>query len=190
MDSVLIVTNSNNDNEEILRLLKLWGTFNISSIKSNIEARTILLERDFDIVIISDIYLDEFSSELALLASKISRAGVIYLLKNEIDIHVAEKLENQGILIVYSPITKSNFNTAFKTALAMNRRLAEMELEVAKLRKNLEELKLISRAKCMLVQHLKIDEEKAHKYIEKHAMDYRLTRKEIATKIINHYKKK
>ena len=190
MDTILIVANSDKDNEDILKYLKPWGAFNIVYAKNNIEARKILTEREFDIVIISVVFLDELSSEIATLAGTTGRAGVICLLKNEIDIHVASKLESHGILMVYSPITKKDFNFAFKTASAMNHRLLEMEREISKLRKNLEELKIISRAKITLVHHLKFDEEKAHKYIEKQAMDNRLTRKEVAKKIINFYRQK
>lgn len=59
--------------------------------------------------------------------------------------------------------------------------------ESAKLEKKLEDMKLVSRAKLLLITNLGISEESAHKYIEKEAMDSRLTRVEVAQTIIKQY---
>ncbi len=51
----------------------------------------------------------------------------------------------------------------------------------------MEETKLVNRAKCVLIQNLKLTESQAHRYIEKQAMDTRQTKKEIAQKILTTY---
>ena len=48
-------------------------------------------------------------------------------------------------------------------------------------------MKLINRAKFMLMQYLGFDENQAHKYLEKQAMDKRITRLEVAIEIIKIY---
>ena len=51
----------------------------------------------------------------------------------------------------------------------------------------LEELRVVSRAKCLLVEYLHIGEREAHRYIEKQAMDLRVTKKVIAEDILKTY---
>ena len=48
-------------------------------------------------------------------------------------------------------------------------------------------LRLVSRAKCCLVEHEQMTEAEAHRYIEKQAMDTRRDRTEIAQEILENY---
>ena len=56
-----------------------------------------------------------------------------------------------------------------------------------KLQKKIEEIRLVDRAKCVLIQYLNMTEAEAHRYIEKQAMDMRKTKKTIAENILNTY---
>jgi len=51
----------------------------------------------------------------------------------------------------------------------------------------LRDMKLIDRAKCVLVQYLRISEAEAHRQIQKRAMDMRLTQTEVAQDILKTY---
>jgi len=51
----------------------------------------------------------------------------------------------------------------------------------------IEEVRLIDRAKSVLIQYLKLTEPQAHRFIEKRAMDMRMTRKEVAESILKTY---
>ena len=52
---------------------------------------------------------------------------------------------------------------------------------------DMEDLKIINRAKLLLVQQLKMTEAEAHRYIEKQAMDTCRKRRAIAENIIRAY---
>ena len=56
-----------------------------------------------------------------------------------------------------------------------------------KLQKKIEEIRLVDRAKCALIQYLNMTEATAHRYIEKQAMDTRRTKSAIAKDILNTY---
>ena len=58
---------------------------------------------------------------------------------------------------------------------------------VNELKNKIEDIKVIDRAKCCLIEKEKQTEDEVHKYIEKLAMDMRLSRREIADKIIERY---
>lgn len=51
----------------------------------------------------------------------------------------------------------------------------------------MDEMSLIDRAKRALMLYLNMSEPTAHRYIEKRAMDMRLTKKEIAKNILKTY---
>ena len=48
-------------------------------------------------------------------------------------------------------------------------------------------MRLVDRAKCTLVQYLGFTEAQAHRYLEKQAMDMRMTRREVAEEILRTY---
>ncbi|MBQ2927928.1 MAG: ANTAR domain-containing protein, partial [Oscillospiraceae bacterium] len=51
----------------------------------------------------------------------------------------------------------------------------------------MEEIRIVNRAKWLLISELKFDEPGAHRYIEKQAMDRCVSRKDIAEEIITTY---
>ena len=50
------------------------------------------------------------------------------------------------------------------------------------------DIRIINRAKLLLVQHLQMTETEAHKYIEKQAMDRCVTKRAVAEQILSTYK--
>ncbi len=63
--------------------------------------------------------------------------------------------------------------------------LRTLEAEVADLAERLETRKLVDRAKGALMTQLKISEAEAFRWIQKTAMDRRLSMKEVAEAVIN-----
>ena len=59
--------------------------------------------------------------------------------------------------------------------------------ENSKLTQKIEDVRIIDRAKCLLISYLKVNEQEAHRYIEKQAMDMRITRREVAEGILKTY---
>jgi response regulator NasT len=55
------------------------------------------------------------------------------------------------------------------------------------LHRKIEELRIVNRAKYILMQYLSFTEEQAHRYIEKQAMDLRQTKIKIAENILKTY---
>ena len=64
-------------------------------------------------------------------------------------------------------------------------RISELEREVATLSERLETRKLVDRAKGLLMSQLKVTEPDAFRWIQKTAMDRRLSMKEVATLVID-----
>ena len=101
---------------------------------------------------------------------------------------VSAKMEMIGALTVAKPLSKSVFDSAFRLAAATRMRICLFKKENDRLRSRYEELRLVSQAKCCLIEYRDYTEEEAHKYIEKRAMDERRTKRDIAEDVIETYK--
>lgn len=64
-----------------------------------------------------------------------------------------------------------------------------MERENKDLAAKIDGIRLVNRAKWALIEHLGMTEDQAHRYIEKQAMDARVSKKEVAEGIIRTYEK-
>ena len=70
---------------------------------------------------------------------------------------------------------------------AVRIQLEQMQHKTEKLEAKVADIRIINRAKLLLVQHLQMTETEAHKYIEKQAMDTSMRRRTIAENIIRTY---
>ena len=150
------------------------------------EAKRILVTDPVDIVIINSPLSDEFGTELALDLSQ-GTAGILLLVKNDYFDQVCYKVENDGILTVAKPGSKQMIYGAIKLLTAMSSKLGKMEKRNRTLQEKMEDIRAVNRAKWLLIENLKMTEKDAHYYIEKQAMDTRLSRKEVAENIIRTY---
>ena len=66
-------------------------------------------------------------------------------------------------------------------------RMRRMEAKQATVEDKIQEIRLVNKAKWALIQCLGMTEEEAHRHIEKRAMDERLTRREVANRILSTY---
>ena len=62
-----------------------------------------------------------------------------------------------------------------------------MQSENAKLQRKLDEGRIIDRAKGILIKYLSMTEPQAHKYLERQAMDLRISKTEVAKRLLSTY---
>ena len=96
-------------------------------------------------------------------------------------------LSEQGVLLLSKPFSTALFVQAMHMAAAGNHRLLRARQENARLQEKIAQVRLVSRAKCCLVEHEHMTEAEAHRYIEKQAMDTRRDRTEIAQEVLENY---
>lgn len=150
------------------------------------EARRMLVSAVVDIVIINTPLSDDFGMELAadLADSSIS---ILLLVKNELVEQIAYKAVDMGILTLGKPNTSGALFGAIRLLTAMSVRLRKMEKKNKTLQEKMSDIRIVNRAKWLLIEHHHMTEKDAHYYIEKQAMDTRLSRKEVAESIIRTY---
>lgn len=150
------------------------------------EARRMLLNAPVDIVIINTPLKDDFGTELALDLADGS-AGVLLLVKNELYDQICYKVEDSGVLTLGKPTSRQGFYSAVKLLTAMSARLSKLEKANHTLQEKMADIRVVNRAKWLLIEHHHMKEQDAHYFIEKQAMDTRLSRREVAENIIRSY---
>lgn len=150
------------------------------------EVRRMLLDTPVDLVIINTPLPDDFGVELALDLAE-NPMGVLLLVKNEVYDQVCYKVEDSGVLTLAKPMTRQSFYGAVKLLTAMSARLSKMEKQNRTLQEKMADIRVVNRAKWLLIEHHHMKEEDAHYFIEKQAMDTRMSRREVAENIIRTY---
>ena len=131
------------------------------------------MDGEFDLVLVNTPLPDEFGHELAQLAAGETTAGVILLAKAEIADSVAEKVEDDGVFVVPKPLSRVLFMQALRMTRAARSRLNGLQNENRRLQKRIEDIRLVDRAKCLLIECCGMSEPEAHSYIEQQAMNRR-----------------
>jgi response regulator NasT len=130
---------------------------------------------------------DETGLELAIDLAKRTTATVILLVKTELAPMVSDAATEAGVLIVTKPVIPQLFEQAIRVGLACRNRMLLYKSENERLQKKYEELKIVDRAKCLLIEHMRITEEEAHRVLEKEAMNARIPRVRVAKQVLERF---
>ena len=187
LNSVLLVSSSVKGLEMLAGFLKTSNSGQFSTAQSGAAARRLLAGCDFDLVVINSPLSDELGDELAEFVTSATLSGVILIVKNDYSDEIASKVEECGVLVLPKPFSRQMFFQQLHLAVASRMRLMGLHRENLKLKRKVNEMKIIDRAKCLLIQHEGMTEEDAHRYIEKYSMNNRMTRGETAHAIAEQY---
>ena len=154
---------------------------------SGAETRRALGEDDWPLLVINTPLSDESGIDLAIDAASHTATSVLMLVKAELADQVQAQLENYGVFVVAKPVARPLFDQAIRYAAVLRNRLMTVCAEKAKLEKKLADVRVVDRAKCLLIQYRGLTEEQAHRALEKQAMDTRQTRVAVAQTVIDHY---
>ena len=111
------------------------------------------------------------------------------MVNSELFDEVNYKVQDLGVFTVSKPVNATIMSQTLKMLCSMRERLLRMEQKQKSFEEKMEEIKLVNRAKLLLVENLHLTEEQAHKFIEKNAMNERKSKVFVAGKIIEEYKK-
>ncbi|SHI60430.1 ANTAR domain-containing response regulator [Pseudobutyrivibrio xylanivorans] len=184
MDRALIVCDNEKGTSFYKSFLKENGYMDMVDVTSGPMAKRAILDYDFDICIINGPIGGASGEELSKDIAEKNICQVILFVKAERLEEISAQVEDYGVITVGKPINKQLFWQALKLAKVAQRRINMAQKENEKLERKLADMKVISRAKILLMVENNISEEEAHKLIEKQAMDRRMTRIEIAREIV------
>ena len=178
--SVLVVSASAKFNESVRGLLPERFYWPVTVLTDAAGARRELLENSYDLVVINTPLPDEFGTRLAQDICQHSAAGVLLLVKAEHFPDIDGRLTPQGVLVLSKPMSTQLFTQSLRLLCGTRERLRGLE--------KMEEIRLVNRAKWLLIGELNMTEQEAHRYIEKQAMDRCVTKRAVAEQILSTYK--
>ena len=186
---VLLISSSKNFAASIINALA-YEPYEISVIDTIQKAKRLVIEKDFDILIINAPVVDDFGIDFAIDEALRDISGVLIFANAKYEAEIYYKTYQYGILTLVKP---STYGILLQSLRLLSSSLIKKEMLFEKktdLKIRLEEIKIINTAKLLLIEHKQISEDEAHKYIEKKAMDFRVSKIKIANEIIDEYYKK
>lgn len=158
--------------------------FELTTTSDFNEARRLAAERTFNIIIADS--GDGFDTDFAINVAD-SYSTVLLLVPNEHFDEISYRVEGYGILTITKPFEPFYLYNMMKIAIAVQYKVQILSSQTTKLKVKMEEIKLVNRAKMLLISNLNMSESEAHHYLEKEAMDRGLKRTAVAEEILKTY---
>jgi response regulator NasT len=119
-------------------------------------------------------------------AAKIIEIAPVLMLTAFSQKELVERARDAGVMAyVVKPFTIGDLMPAIEIAISRHKQMKTLATEVADLHDRLETRKIIDKAKGILMSALSLSEPEAFSWIQKAAMDRRLTMKEVALAVID-----
>ena len=180
--SILIVSASEQFDAVVKKSLKNFIT--IDRVCSVATARRHILERYYDLVVVCAPMPDETGEEFVLDTAERCNASVLLVVPQEVYEDALDHVTDHGVLVVSKADPPSHIDKAIRLLTAMQNRLHMLEKKTLTVEEKMEEIRIVSRAKILLVEKRHMTEEEAHRYIGKYAMDHGLSKRRVAEKLL------
>ena len=187
MKKTLLVSASEQSAKALAQLLRQEGYPSVTTVYAAYSARERSEETAYDLIVINAPLIDENGVRLAEHFAQTTRASVMVIAPQKSADELSDLLNSRGVMVIAKPVNKHLFHHYLLFADCFRSRLLRVEQENERLRHMVEDLKIIDRAKLLLVTCLNMSEEQAHRYLEKQAMDLRTTRLAVAKQVIQTY---
>ena len=185
--SVLVVSASSTFNSSLQALLPISKFSPVRFEGSVSSAKRTLLERSFDFILINSPLPDDTGMRFAIDLSDLKSTVALLMVRSELYISTYNKVAEHGVYVLSKPVSKSVIAQSVDWMIATRERLKKFEKKTLSTEEKIQEIRIVNRAKWILISELKMTEENAHKYIEKQAMDRCVSKKEISEEIIKLY---
>lgn len=185
--AVLLVSAAQSFNSSILNLLPMTDYWPVNTVDSVAAARRAMLERSYDIVIINAPLPDDFGSRLAIDVCSGSGAAALLLVKSEIYNDVYSKVMEYGVFTLSKPTSSQLVGQFLKILCTTRERMRRLEEKQQSVEDKIAEIRVVNHAKWLLIQCLRMTESEAQHYLEKQAMDARISKRQMAENVIKTY---
>ncbi len=185
--SVLVVSAAENFNAALSGLLTEPSYGPVDTVSSVSAARRAMAEKVFDMIFINSPLPDDQGVRLAIDACTSKGTVALLLVKSEIHAEIYDRVVGRGVFTLPKPTSRPALAMALSWMASARERLREFEKKTLSVEEKMEQIRLVNRAKWILIRELKMSEPDAHRYIEKQAMDRCVSRGDIVRDIIKTY---
>jgi len=168
---------------DLIEMLQEAGYSVVAEATNGAEAIELVQEHQPDLVIL-DVKMPVLDGISA--AEKIISIAPVLMLTAFSQRELVERARDAGVMAyVVKPFTIGDLVPAIEIAMSRHLQMKSLAQEVADLHERLETRKIIDRAKGILMKALNLSEPEAFSWIQRAAMDRRLTMKEVANAVIS-----
>ena len=185
---MLIVSAAEKFNSAIHEIFSVPLFSPVNTVNNISAAKRAIGERDFDIVIINSPLPDDYGLRFAIDTVSSYNTVVLFLARAEQYEDAYDKLAEHGVFLLQKPTARAVFEIASGWMISARERMRKTEKKTLSIEEKMNEIRLVNRAKWLLISEFKMTEPDAHRYIEKQAMDTCVSRKQIAEEIIKTYR--
>lgn len=185
--SVLIVSATEKFNTSLKELLPEFKYSPICEETSTSGAKRALADRSYDFIIVNSPLPDSDGIRFAIDTSSNKNSVVLVMVRGELYTSAFDKLSPYGAYVLPKPTSKQVVAQAIDWMVSSRERLRNLEKKSLSLEDKMQEIRVVNRAKWLLISQLRMTETDAHRYIEKQAMDRCVSKKAMAEEIIKMY---
>jgi len=168
---------------DLVEMLGEAGYLVVAQASDGAEAITLVAEHKPDLAIL-DVKMPILDGISA--AEEIIATCPVLMLTAFSQRELVDRARDAGVMAyVLKPFTINDLVPAIEIAISRHLQMKSLAVEVADLHERLETRKIIDRAKGILMAALDLSEPQAFSWIQKAAMDRRLTMKEVAQAVIS-----
>jgi response regulator NasT len=168
---------------DLVEMLGEAGYLVVAQASDGAEAITLVAEHKPDLAIL-DVKMPILDGITA--AEEIIATCPVLMLTAFSQRELVDRARDAGVMAyVLKPFTINDLVPAIEIAISRHLQMKSLAAEVADLHDRLETRKIIDRAKGILMAALNLSEPEAFSWIQKAAMDRRLTMKEVAHAVIS-----
>ena len=168
---------------DLVEMLQEAGYEVVAQATNGEEAIALATEHQSDLAIL-DVKMPVLDGISA--AEKIISIAPVLMLTAFSQKELVDRARDAGVMAyVVKPFTIGDLVPAIEIAISRHTQMKSLAEEVADLHERLETRKIIDRAKGILMKALNLSEPEAFSWIQRAAMDRRLTMKEVANAVIS-----
>jgi len=168
---------------DLVEMLTEAGYEVVAQAENGLRAIDLSIELKPDLAIL-DVKMPQLDGISA--AEKIISIAPVLMLTAFSQKELVDRARDAGVMAyVVKPFSINDLVPAIEIAISRHKQMKSLEKEVADLYERLETRKLIDRAKGILMKALNISEPEAFSWIQKSAMDRRMSMKQIAKAVID-----
>lgn len=187
MKSALIISHTKRSIAFFVEILNKFDVNNILTVTTGDKAKQLIYADNFDLVIVNSPLSNDDGYGISKQIAKNGVCQVILIVNSELYDEVSEAMEPYGIITIGKPLNKNLFELALKLSRVTQARIREIQNKNVELVQKIADIKVIDRAKFILVSYFNMSEQEAHKYIERQAMDTRKTKRIVAENLLKTY---
>lgn len=185
--TVLVVSSSEKMDESFRKLLPSSRYSLVTYTSSIAAAKRAVIDTFYDFVLINSPLTDDFGATFATELCQKKSSVCLFLVRNELYEKINYQLTPYGVFTVAKPTSSANMEQALRWLAAARERLIHADQKTDSIEAKMNEIRIVNRAKWLLIENMQLTEAEAHRFIEKQAMDHCVSKRSIAEDILKTY---